>query len=128
MGKHLLNSDNTDFEHQQWKKEIAFWKEDLESFKNKLSELLTRWTSKEVLGQIEYYQCEFIIHGGLIEDLTEAIAEHEMHIVQKSNTGDHTLNAQLNKKHIEFRNKIDLQREEYAHLKKNFFRFLGECI
>ena len=56
MEKPFLNSSNMEFEHQRWKGEIAFWKNELESFNNKLSELITRWADKEELAEVGYYQ------------------------------------------------------------------------
>ena len=128
MEKQILYSDNMHFEHQQWKGEIAFWKDELKSFNNRLSELITRWASKEVLAQIGHYQNQFIVHGGVIDDLLETIEEHDIRMAAQSKTGTDVLDTQLSKKHIEFRNQIETQREIYAELKKNFFRFLEKYL
>lgn len=128
MEKQVLYRDNMHFEHQQWKVEIAFWKDELKSFNNRLSELITRWASKEVLTQIGHYQNQFIIHGGAIEDLLETIEQHEIRTAAQSETGRDVLDTKLSKKHIEFRSQIETQREIYAELKKNFFRFLEKYL
>src|SRR5690606_1473004 len=112
------------FEHQQWKGEIAFWKDELKFFNNRLSKLITRWENKEVLAQIEHYQNQFILHGGVIEDLEGTIEQHETRIAAQSKAGTEALDTHLSKKHIEFRDQIETQRDIYAELKKKFFRFL----
>jgi hypothetical protein len=112
------------FEHKHWKDELAFQKDELKSFNNRLSELVTRWTDKEVQAQLEHYQNEFVLHLGVIEDLQETIEEHEIRIAGQSETGTDSIDTQLAKKHIEFRNRIETQRHIYAELKKEFFRFL----
>jgi hypothetical protein len=116
------------FEHQLWQGELDFWKDELKFFNNRLSELVTRWTKKDVLVQLERYQNEFIVHGGIIYDLHESIEAHEIHIALQSKTNTDKLDAQFTKKHIEFRNRIETQRHIYAELKKGFFRFLDKYM
>lgn len=128
METQVLYNSNMHFEHEQWKGELAFWKDELKSFNKRLSELVTRWTNQEILTQLEHYQNEFIIHGGVIEDLQETIEEHETRIAAQSKTGKDALDTQLAKKHIEFRNRIEAQRHIYAQLKKEFFRFLEKYM
>ena len=124
MEKPFLNSSNMEFEHQRWKGEIEFWKNELESFNNKLSELITRWADKEELAEVGYYQKQFIYHGGVIEDLLESIEQKERRFSSLNNSNNLRENSALSEKHIELRNRMETQREVYAELKKNIFRFL----
>jgi len=128
MEKEVLYNSNMHFEHEQWKRELAFWEDELKSFNNRLSELITRWTDKDVLAQLEHYQNEFILHGGVIDDLQESIEEHEERIAGQSITGEDAIDVPLAKGHVEFRNRIETQREIYADLKKKFFRFLEKYM
>lgn len=52
MEKETIDNSSMHFEHQQWKGELAFWKDELKFFNNRLSELVTRWTNKDVLAQL----------------------------------------------------------------------------
>jgi|SRR5690606_31625053 len=124
MEKPILYNSNREFEHQQWKGEIAFWKEELKSFNIKLSEFITRWGEKEVLDKIGDYQKQFIFHGGVIEDLLEALEQQEVFIMAQSDAGKLKKDTELVKKHKSFRNRMETQREIYAELKKDVFRFL----
>jgi len=124
MEKEVIYNSDLHFEHEQWRSELAFWEDELKSFNNRLKELTTRWTNKEVLAQLEHFQNEFILHGGVIEDLQEAIEEHETRIAGQSKMGEDALDTTMVKKHLEFRNKMETQRQIYADLKKEFFRFL----
>lgn len=126
MEKEVLYQENMHFEHQQWNAELAFWKDELKSFNNRLNELVTRWTNKDVLAKLEHYQNEFVLHGNVIEDLQESIEEHEIRIAGQFESGTNALDTIMSKKHIEFRDRMETQREIYADLKKDFFRFLSE--
>ncbi|WP_292889147.1 hypothetical protein [Nonlabens sp.] len=122
--KEMLCNSIMHFEHQLWMGELAFWKDELKFFKNRLSEIVTRWTNKEVLAQLEHYQNEFILHGGVIEDLQETIEEHENRIAAQSKMSRELMDIQLAKRHMEFRDRLETQRHIYAELKKDFFKFL----
>ena len=128
MKTEVLYNSNMHFEHRLWKGELEFWKDELRSFNNRLSELVTRWTNKDVLAQLEHYQNEFVLHGSVIEELEETIEQHEERIAGQSITDQNAIDLQLAKKHIEFRNSIETQRQIYSELKKDFFRFLEKYM
>jgi hypothetical protein len=124
MKTDVLFNSNMHFEHKQWKRELAFWQDELKSFNNRLDELVSHHEDKDTLAKLEHYQNEFILHEGVIEDLLEAIEEHETRIAAQSKTGLDELDTKMSKKHIEFRDRMETQRHIYAELKKNFFKFL----
>ncbi|MBD0778450.1 hypothetical protein HPE56_11650 [Maribacter sp. ANRC-HE7] len=126
--KEIVYNENLHFEHENWKSELAFWEDELKSFTNRLSELVTRWTTDEVLKELDHFQNEFVLHGAVIDDLEEAIEEHEASIAGHSQAGKESLDIVLAKKHNEFRLKMEKQRQIYADLKKDFFRFLSKYM
>lgn len=128
MEKEIIYNDNLHFEHEHWKSELDFWEDEMKIFKNRLSELVTRWTDKQVLVQLEHYQNQFILHGGIIEDLQETIEKHEIRMASHSLKGEDVLDTDLVKKHLDFRSKMETQRQIYADLKKDFFRFLSKYM
>ncbi len=128
MQKEIIFNSDLHFEHQLWKRELLFWKDELVFFNNRLSEMVTRWTKKEVLKKLEHFQNEFILHGGVIEDMLEAIEIHETRIAGQDLMGQNALDTSMVKKHMEFRNKMETQERIYADLKKEFFRFLTKYL
>ena len=113
--KEILYDENLHFEHENWKSELEFWDDELKTFTNRMSELVTRWTNDEVLEQLEHFQNEFVLHGAVIDDFKETINKHEA-------------NVTLVKTHMQLREKMEKQRQKYADLKKEFFRFLSEYM
>jgi len=128
MEKEIIYNSNLHFEHEQWRSELFFWEDELKTFKNRLSEFVRRYTSKDVMVLLEHYQNQFILHGGVIEDLLEDIEVHETQIAGQSKEGKDVLDTVLVKKHLEFRNRMETQRQIYADLKKDFFRFLSKYM
>lgn len=123
----IFNSD-LHFEHVHWNRELSFWEDELKSFNKRLEELVTRWTNKDVLAQLEHYQNEFILQDKRIDELQEAIEVHEARMAGQDLQGKDALDITLVKKHVEFRNKMETQRQIYADLKKEFFRFLTKYM
>ncbi|MFO7673498.1 MAG: hypothetical protein R6V74_07315 [Lutibacter sp.] len=123
----IFNSD-LHFEHKQWRRELLFWEDELKSLQNRLNELVLRWTDKEVLAQLEHYQNQFIIQENAIDELEDHINLHETNISEQLKKGKDLLDLQMVKKHIEFRNHMDTQRNLYSELKSNFFRFLSKYM
>ncbi len=123
----IFNSD-LHFEHKLWKAELLFWEDELKSFNNRLSELVTRWTDKDVLAQLEHFQNKFILHGEVIETFQNEVNHHETDIAEHSNKGVEALDQILVKKHIETRNSIEMERNLYNTLKKDFFSFLSKYM
>ena len=124
----VLFNEDLHFEHKQWQSELAFWEDELKSFNNRLDELINRWTNREVIMQLEHYQNEFILHGKVIDQLQEAIEKHEIRIAGQTQVGQDALDTVMTKKHLEFRNKMETQRQIYANLKKSFFHFLTKYM
>ncbi len=128
MKKEVIFNSDLHFEHKQWRRELLFWEDELKSLQNRLNELVMRWTDKEVLAQLEQYQNQFLIQENAIDELEDHINLHEINISEHFKKGKDVLDLQMVKEHTEFRNKMDLQRNLYSELKRNFFRFLSKYM
>jgi hypothetical protein len=123
----VYNSD-LHFEHERWRSELFFWKDEMRSFRNRLEELVTRWTDQKVLAELEHFQNEFILHEGRIDEFLEGIETHEHSIAGKSKSGEISMDRVMMKKHLEFREEMETQRLMFHNLKKEFFNFLTKYM
>lgn len=123
----IYNSD-LHFEHERWKSELLFWRDEMKSFTKRLEELVNRWSDKEVLAQLEHFQNEFILHGGRIDEFLEGIENHEHQIAGTSMSGEDSMDRVLFRKHLEFRDEMETEREMFHTLKKEFFAFLTKYM
>jgi hypothetical protein len=128
MEKQVIHNSDLHFEHKLWQRELTFWEDELKSFNNRLSDLVTQWTDKKVLVLLEHYQNQFILHGTVIDKLQDDMNMHEVNMSAHFMKGEDVLNYSFVKKHIEFRNKMETQRQIYNELKKEFFRFLSKYM
>jgi hypothetical protein len=128
MGKEVIFNSDLHFEHNQWRRELFFWEDELRSFSSRLNELVSRWTKKDVLAQLEHYQNQFAIHENTINELQDHINLHETNISEHTKKGEDVLNQKLVKNHMEFRNRMEIERNLYNNIKKEFFRFLSQYM
>ena len=128
METEILYNSDLHFEHIQWRRELLFWEDELKSFTNKLEELVKRWTKMEVLAQLEHYQNQFILHSQVIDELQHEINVHETNMAAHSIKQQDVLNQSLVHNHVEFRNRMEMQRQIYSDLKKEFFHFLSKYM
>ena len=77
-----------------------------------------------MLAQLEHYQNQFMIQENAIDKLQDHINVHETIIANSSKNGKGVLEINLVKMHVEFRNKMEVQRHIYCDLKDEFFKFL----
>lgn len=128
MEKEVIYNSDLYFEHKQWRRELLFWEDELKSFKNRLNEIVNRWTDKNVLANLEHFQNQFINQAEIIDKMQHDINMHENKIVENTRNGEDLLDLNLSRKHIEFRNNMEIQRHIYGDLKKEFFRFLTKYM
>lgn len=126
MTKDIIHDSDLHFEHIQWKKELAFWKDEIRSFKKRLSEIAAHYTDKNVLLQLDHFQNEFRMHGDIIYKIHEAIRAHEKNLAVHRKTYRKAVDSMLALRHIDYRDKMEKERELYAALKKEFYAFLTE--
>ncbi|MFD1553366.1 hypothetical protein DNU06_06790 [Putridiphycobacter roseus] len=123
----IYNSD-LHFEHNQWSSELSFWEDELKSYKNRIAELAARWTDTDVLAELEHFQNLFIRHGEVIDNLQHDINVHESSMSAHDAKGEDVMDPALVKKHLQFRERMEAQRQIYNDLKKDFFRFLSKYM
>lgn len=128
MKKELIFNSDLHFEHKLWRRELFFWEDELRSFQNRLNELVKRWEDKEMLAQLEHYQNRFLLQEDVINKYEDHINLHESIIANTTKKSKGLLDIGLVKKHIEFRNKMEVQRHIYRDLKDDFFKFLTKYM
>lgn len=128
MKKEIIYNSDMHFEHQNWRSELAFWEDEIKSFKNRLVEIVKRWTDKNVLAQLEHFQNQFIRHGEVIDTLQHHVNVHETNMAMHYKSGEDVLNRVFVENHVKIRGEMETQRTIYNDLKKEFFEYLSKYM
>ncbi|MDP1803311.1 MAG: hypothetical protein Q8L81_18255 [Bacteroidota bacterium] len=73
-------------ENKEWLSNLLFYKDEIKVFGNRLSEIASKNTSKEILAQVEHFQNQLIIQKDHIDRIN-----HEI------NLSNDAINAEINK-------------------------------
>ena len=121
--KPVYNED-LHFEHEQWKRELEFWEDELLTFKHRLEEMFEKWTDREQLMKLDHFENRFTIHENKIHAFKQRIYSHELNMSRHYEAGENVIDRLSYEYHLDFREQIQVQRQMYADLKKEFFAFL----
>jgi len=125
--KHVYLSD-LHFEHQAWKNELSFQKDELSFFKNRLEEIVPRYTDKTVLAKSEQFQNQMIRHHEVLDGLVHDINAHEHKLTDYAKEHPIAVDHVHFDDHTSLRDGIESQRKIYADFKQKYFRFLTETM
>lgn len=128
MKKEIIYNADLHFEHENWQREINFWEDELKSFHKRLEELVSRWTDKSVLAEIEKFENKFMIQEKEFDSLKDQIAMHEKNMAAHYEKNEDVLNKMFVNQHLDFRKVLETERNLYNDLKKDFFRFLTKYM
>lgn len=126
MKKPLLSELHTT--HINNIKELDFCADELQTFNNRLAELVIKNTKIEVTAQIEHFQNQFIRQKEVIDILKHDINEDEKRLVNSAKQN----NVATDHRHIEensaLTNRMTMFTKIYGELKNEFTRFLTETM
>ncbi len=128
MKEELIFNTDLHFEHETWNRELDFWQDELESFQNRLNELVMQYTDKDMYANVEKFQNQLSIHEGVMNSIRNQIQMHESNIADHYRKNEDSMNREMVKKHLEIRNRMENQRDIISEMKKNLFSFLTEYL
>lgn len=117
-GKHIYLSD-LHFEHKLWLNELAFFKDELAIFNNRLTELESRNNSSEFLPTFEALQNRAIRQKEVLDELKHEISK------QESNLASYAEEHPIAVDHVYFTDHTEL-REKMVRFKELYTEFKGE--
>lgn len=128
MATKTLSNELAHFEHTQWRNELSFWESELKFFNERLGEIVSKWTDKTVMAELEQFQNQFIRQAEVIDTLQHEINVHETEIAEHLKKNIDVLNIEHAEHHKSFQGKMETQRTIYADMKKKFFNFLSKYM
>jgi hypothetical protein len=119
---------NVTNEHAGWKSALGFYKDELAIFKNRLTEVAGKNTSKETMQMTEHFQNQFLIQTENIDTLQHDINEHLNAMVKEAqNDAGHLSKEQL-VAHAKLKSRFESEQKVFAGIKKEFNAFLSKVM
>lgn len=111
------------YEHQLWRNELNFYKEELNILEHRLEEIVSKNTNNEVEAGVESFQNRFDLQRDHINILRNSIKKHEHGLAGFAQEHPIAVDHVHFKDHSEIREKMDRFRELYLEMKNEFNRF-----
>lgn len=115
-------------EHIKWMNEILFINDELKILKHRLNEIAAKYTSKEVLAQVEKFENKFICQKDINDKLMHELKENEdvlKKIIKEKN--NHAAELRFND-HSFLREKTSTNNKIFTETKQEFNQFLSKYM
>lgn len=115
-------------EHEEWKNTLAFYRDEIKFFRNRLDEVSAKNNGHDILENIEHFQNQIDINDQQLSVLKHDIDKYVHHVFTDSQeNGNHVSNSTL----VEFetlRSKMAVTTDLYNGLKNEFKKFLEKVM
>lgn len=123
-----VHLDDLHFEHEQWKRELDFLKGEYQFFSRRLEEVAKRYTSMEVLKELEQFQNQIYLHKNAIDELLHKVNSHEHELASYAEAHPVAIDHVLFDDHQPLREQVEVNRNIVAEFKVNYHRFLSKWM
>lgn len=115
-------------DHKEWLIALAFYKDELKSFENRLGEVASANTDTEILKKVEHFQNQFLIQRQNISDLEHAIKHDEKLIVASAMENNIATDHRKMEDNVELRDNMVTFEKFFVELKAELVRFLRSVL
>lgn len=115
-------------EHAEWLNKLAFYKDELEIMKNRLAEIAQKYTSNDILAQVEHFQNQFIVQAEQLDILKHNINEHEEYLQQRLNENHVAADRQTSSDSPQIRESVVSFERIFNGLRQEFNQFLAKTM
>ncbi|MBT8327271.1 MAG: hypothetical protein KJP21_06075 [Bacteroidia bacterium] len=115
-------------EHIEWRNQLNFVKDEIKTYKNRLSDVVSKNSKTEVLALAEHFQNQFIRHDEVIDTLLHDINEEEHKIVlmaKDNNVATDHRKADENEKLVD---RMQIFDKIYKGLKNEYLEYLTKVM
>lgn len=126
MGR--VHIDDLHFEHERWRKELDFYKDELPVFQRRLEEVASRYTDQAVLAELDHFVNQFTIQKIAFDELAHDIHAHEATLAKYAKEKPVAVDHVLFEDHEPLRDRMETARKIFADLKIEFNRYLAKWM
>ena len=123
-----LHIEDLHFEHSQWIRKLKFLKDELKFFVARLEEVAVRYTSMEVLKELEQFQNKIYIESNILDELIHDTNEHEHQLARYAMENPIAIDRVAFDDHSPLRERIERNREMQTEFTSDYLRFLAKWL
>lgn len=115
-------------QHNDWLRELAFYKDEMAILLNRLSEVAEANTSKEVFAQVEHFQNRYILLNEEIDILGHDVRESKQAIEDKAAALPETVNLRIVDSNEQLLARVQYLSKSFSETRFEFNTFLSRTL
>lgn len=115
-------------EHTEWMKKLDFYADEIIIMKNRLEEIASKNTAKEILSQVEHFQNQTIVQKQNIDEIRHSIKDHEMYVENRVNENPTAADHRSSNDHPKMRENVNGFEKIFNELRHEFNAFLSKTM
>lgn len=115
-------------DHKEWLNALQLNREEIESFENRLEEVVTKNNKTEVRSQVEHFQNQFIRHREVLDQLVHDINKHEHELARYAEENPVAIDHKYFPDHPELRESVQSQAKIFGQLSDELNSFLAKWM
>ncbi len=113
---------------KDWTRELQFYQSEIPFFKKRLEEIVSDYTAKDVLAQVDHFENKFYIMNNHFDELLHDVKLKEESIMNEAADKPKYINVKM----IEMDGKIEdlmgFTAQDFSDTKKEFYQFLSKYL
>lgn len=115
-------------EHFEWLNKLSFNKDEVQSFNNRLAEVIKANNTTEVAANVEHFQNQFIRQREVIDELRHEIKQYENSLIEQVEANPVASDHRIVVDHPDLRDQMETFEKIYKDLKHEFTGFLAKTL
>ncbi len=115
-------------EHNEWINKLLFYKEEIQTFKSRLEEVVKANNTIEITSNVEHFQNQFIRQNEVIDELKHEIKQHENNLAKQIEANPTASDHRLTTDHSGLRDQMNIFEKIYDDLKNEYTQFLVKSL
>jgi uncharacterized membrane protein YgaE (UPF0421/DUF939 family) len=115
-------------ENKEWLSKLAFYKDEIKVMENRVSEIASKNTSKDILSSVEHFQNQLIIQRNSIDELAHSINDHETYLINRAKENPTAIDHRSVNDHPVMRDSFNSFEKVINELRKELNLFLTKTM
>lgn len=115
-------------EHKEWTSKLMFYKDEIKVMQNRISEIASKNSSKDVLSTVEHFQNQLIVQRNNMDELAHSINEHEAYLIKKAKENHTAIDHKAVNDHPKMRDSFNSFEKVFNEIRKELNVFLSKSM
>jgi hypothetical protein len=113
---------------KDWIRELQFYQSEIPFFKKRLEEIVSDYTSNDILAQVDHFENKFYIMNNHYDELLHDVNLKEQSIMDKAAVNPKYINVKMIEMDGQIEDLMEFTAFDFSNTKKEFYQFLSKYL